>query len=96
MRMPALQTLLLFSKNIHTNETLTRIAFDEFLMLDLPYVGQGKVLLLKAIKLRNKWNKLLNSKLQGKHSLLVNLESTNVVFLQKVHAKRIIILNRMI
>lgn len=65
MRMPALHTLLLFSKNIQTNETLSRLSCDDFLMIDLPYVGQGKTLILKAIKLRKKWYKFLNAKLQG-------------------------------
>lgn len=65
LRMPALQTLLLFSKSIQTNETLSKIIFDEFLMMNLPNFGEGKLLLVKAVELRKRWTKLLNDKLEG-------------------------------
>ncbi|XP_023017700.2 probable ATP-dependent RNA helicase DHX34 [Leptinotarsa decemlineata] len=64
MRMPALQTLLLFGKTIATNRTLTQFVVDDFLLFDVPYIGQGKTLLLRAISLRNKWKNKLDTKLQ--------------------------------
>lgn len=41
MRMPALQTLLLLGKTVATNATLTKFVVDDFLLLDVPYFGQG-------------------------------------------------------
>lgn len=63
MRMPALQTLLLFSKTIGTNSTLTKMVFDDFLMVDLPFYGQGKAVLMRALALRTKWTKKLDERL---------------------------------
>ncbi|KAJ8939396.1 hypothetical protein NQ314_011142 [Rhamnusium bicolor] len=42
MRMPALQTLMLFGKTIATNASLTKFVFDDFLLVDIPYFGQAK------------------------------------------------------
>ncbi|XP_056636301.1 probable ATP-dependent RNA helicase DHX34 isoform X1 [Diorhabda sublineata] len=64
MRMPALQTLLLLGKTVATNETFTKFVVDDFLLLDAPYFGQGKAILLKAIALREKWKNKLESKLK--------------------------------
>lgn len=63
MRMPLVQTLLIFAKTIATNATLTKMCFDDFILVDLPYFGQGKTLLLKAITLRAIWKKKLEEKL---------------------------------
>ncbi|EFA04971.1 probable ATP-dependent RNA helicase DHX34 [Tribolium castaneum] len=64
MRMPAIQTLMLFSKTIASNKTLTKFVFDDFLLLDVPFYGQGKTLLMRALKLRHKWKHELESKLK--------------------------------
>ncbi|KAJ8981976.1 hypothetical protein NQ317_002150 [Molorchus minor] len=64
MRMPALQTLMLFAKTIATNGCMTKFAFDDFLMVDAPYFGQGKTLLSRALSLRKKWKGKLESKLK--------------------------------
>ncbi|KAJ8957873.1 hypothetical protein NQ318_001869 [Aromia moschata] len=64
MRMPALQTLMLFAKTIATNGGLTKFVFDDFLMIDVPYFGQGKTLLLRAISLRKRWKDKLEAKLK--------------------------------
>jgi HrpA-like RNA helicase len=63
MRAPALQTLMLFGKSIGSNSTLTKFVFDDFLLVDVPYYGQGKALLMRALKLRTKWKKELEDKL---------------------------------
>lgn len=65
MRMPALQTLLLFAKTITTNATLTKMAFDDFLMVDIPYFGQGKTILMRALNLRAKWKTKLEARLKN-------------------------------
>ncbi|XP_060533049.1 probable ATP-dependent RNA helicase DHX34 isoform X1 [Cylas formicarius] len=63
MRMPCLQTLLLFGKTIATNSTLTKFLVDDFLLVDAPYFGQGKSLLLRAVELRKKWKRRVECKL---------------------------------
>ncbi|KAL0125435.1 hypothetical protein PUN28_004512 [Cardiocondyla obscurior] len=65
LRMPAAQTLLLFAHEIDTNSTISIIACDSWLMLEFPVPDTGQVLLMKAVKLRNKWDFLLNQQLQG-------------------------------
>ncbi|XP_018342156.1 PREDICTED: probable ATP-dependent RNA helicase DHX34 isoform X2 [Trachymyrmex septentrionalis] len=65
LRMPAAQTLLLFAHEIDTNSTFSIIVCDLWLMLEFPAPDTGQILLMKAIKLRNKWDFLLNQQLQG-------------------------------
>ncbi|XP_018573100.1 probable ATP-dependent RNA helicase DHX34 [Anoplophora glabripennis] len=68
MRMPAVQTLMLFGKTVATNATLTKFVFDDFLMIDAPYFGQGKTLLQRAVSLRKKWKTKLEAKLRDPSS----------------------------
>ncbi|XP_011867722.1 PREDICTED: probable ATP-dependent RNA helicase DHX34 [Vollenhovia emeryi] len=68
LRMPAAQTLLLFAHEIDTNSTFSIIACDSWLMLEFPVADSGQILLMKATKLRNKWDFLLNQQLQGSDS----------------------------
>ncbi|XP_055915540.1 probable ATP-dependent RNA helicase DHX34 [Eupeodes corollae] len=63
IRMPAAQTMLLFSFSIDTNSSVTRIVCDSWLCLDFPIPETGRELLSRAIKLRTKWSKMLNEKL---------------------------------
>lgn len=63
IRLPAAQTLLLFSFAIDTNAGITQIACDGWLGLDLPMPGSGMELLRRAIELRRRWNRLLYDKL---------------------------------
>ncbi|KPJ03134.1 putative ATP-dependent RNA helicase DHX34 [Papilio xuthus] len=63
MRMPAAQTLLLLSHSIDTNCGFTRLVCDSWLLLEFPYPETGMNLLLKAIKLRRRWDALINRRL---------------------------------
>ncbi|XP_025264487.1 probable ATP-dependent RNA helicase DHX34 [Camponotus floridanus] len=65
LRMPAAQTLLLFAREIDTNNIFSLIACDSWLMLEFPVPDSGQTLLMRATKLRNKWDFLLNQQLQG-------------------------------
>ncbi|XP_076664507.1 putative ATP-dependent RNA helicase DHX34 isoform X2 [Andrena cerasifolii] len=65
LRMPAAQTLLLFAHEVDTNSTFSMIACDSWLALEFPMPDSGQTLLMKATKLRNKWDFLLNQQLQG-------------------------------
>ncbi|XP_050349879.1 probable ATP-dependent RNA helicase DHX34 [Nymphalis io] len=64
MRMPAAQTLLLLAHSIDTNFGFTRILCDSWLLLEFPYPETGLSLLLKAVKLRQRWDALINRRLQ--------------------------------
>uniref|UniRef100_A0A1B0BK13 ATP-dependent RNA helicase DHX34 n=1 Tax=Glossina palpalis gambiensis TaxID=67801 RepID=A0A1B0BK13_9MUSC len=62
-RMPAAQTLLLFSYSIDTNSSITRVVCDSWLCLEFPTPETGCELLRRAIKLRRLWNQSLMQKL---------------------------------
>ncbi|KAG6801736.1 ATP-dependent RNA helicase DHX34 [Apis mellifera caucasica] len=64
LRMPAAQTLLLFAREIDTNSTFSIIVCDSWLELKFPIPDTGQTLLMKATKLRHKWDFLLNQRLQ--------------------------------
>ncbi|CAH0399530.1 unnamed protein product [Chilo suppressalis] len=63
MRMPAAQTLLLLSHSIDTNLGFTRMVCDSWLLIEFPYPDTGLNLLLKATKLRQRWDALINRRL---------------------------------
>ncbi|XP_044731151.1 probable ATP-dependent RNA helicase DHX34 [Chrysoperla carnea] len=65
IRMPTAQTLFLFAQTIETNQTFTRIVCDSWLLLEFPFPESGQILLLKASKIRLKWNMLLNQRLKS-------------------------------
>lgn len=64
LRMPAAQTLLLFTREIDTNSTFSIMICDSWLELKFPIPDSGQILLMKATKLRHKWDFLLNQQLQ--------------------------------
>ncbi|XP_063238775.1 probable ATP-dependent RNA helicase DHX34 [Bacillus rossius redtenbacheri] len=64
MRMPAAQTLLLFAQSIDTNVDFSRLVCDSWLQLEFPVPEAAMTLLLKAARLRNKWEQLLKLRLQ--------------------------------
>lgn len=51
MRMPAIQTLVLFANTIVTNSTLTKFVFDDFLLIHVPLFGQGKFIISRLVHL---------------------------------------------
>ncbi|XP_063697523.1 probable ATP-dependent RNA helicase DHX34 [Culicoides brevitarsis] len=63
-RMPAAQTLLLFSHVIDANLTCSRVICDTWLLLEFPSPDSGLILLSKALKVRATWSKLLSEKLE--------------------------------
>ncbi|XP_017888997.1 probable ATP-dependent RNA helicase DHX34 [Ceratina calcarata] len=64
LRMPAAQTLLLFARQIDTNSIFSIIVCDSWLQLEFPVPDSGQILLMKATKLRHKWDFLLNQRLK--------------------------------
>ncbi|RDD43533.1 putative ATP-dependent RNA helicase DHX34 [Trichoplax sp. H2] len=60
IRLPALQTLLLFAKNIKTDRTCTRMIFDNWLEIGLyPDCRRCGKMLILLVQVRNMWNQLL-------------------------------------
>jgi hypothetical protein len=64
MRMPSIQTLLLFSQSIDTNGTFSRMVFDSWLELRFPDAEQPQDLMWKAARLRETWQELLRLRLE--------------------------------
>lgn len=64
-RMPAAQTLLLFAQHIDCNMTCSRVICDSWLCLDFPFPETGQTLVLRAAKLRQRWNRLVTMKLES-------------------------------
>lgn len=62
-RMPAAQTLLLFSQSIDTNGDFARLVCDNWIELHFVEPSAAQSLLLRACKLRYRWNELLSLRL---------------------------------
>ncbi|XP_033607605.1 probable ATP-dependent RNA helicase DHX34 isoform X2 [Cryptotermes secundus] len=74
MRMPAAQTLLLFSQSIDTNCDFSKLVCDSWLQLEFLLPDAAMLLLLKAALLRNKWEQLLNLRLEATSPSVNNKE----------------------
>lgn len=62
MRMPAAQTLLLFS-SVDTNADLSRIVCDGWIELHFADAAKAQALLYRACQLRHQWHHLLTLRL---------------------------------
>ncbi|XP_046484972.1 probable ATP-dependent RNA helicase DHX34 [Neodiprion pinetum] len=79
MRMPAAQTLLLFAHEIDTNYTFSILVCDSWLKLEFPMPDSGQTLLMKATKLRQKWDMLLTHRLEEASPLITSKKDTSQV-----------------
>ncbi|PSN45175.1 putative ATP-dependent RNA helicase DHX34 [Blattella germanica] len=77
MRMPAVQTLLLFSQTIDTNYDFSKLVCDSWLQMEFPLPDAAMLLLFKAATLRNKWERLLNLRLEGTTPSITNQEKSS-------------------
>ena len=68
-RMPAAQTLLLFSQSIDTNGDFARLVCDSWLELHFVDAAASQSLLLRACQLRHRWNELLMLRLDPNRPL---------------------------
>ena len=59
LRMPAAQTLLLFSQSVETNSNFSRMVCDGWLELQFVDSAAAQSLLYRACQLRFRWNELL-------------------------------------
>lgn len=81
MRMPAAQTLLLFSQDIHTNFNLSRLVCDSWLQLDFPLPLAAETLLIKVAHIQYLWEKLLQMRLEDKETYILERELTEEIIL---------------
>jgi len=65
MRVPALQTTLLFAQSIDTNSDCSRIVCDEWLEMTFENAEDGEAILSAAVRLRAAWQQLLHLKLKS-------------------------------
>ena len=65
MRVPALQTVTLFSNFIDTNSDCTRLICDGWLEIKFPDAEIAQDILSSVIMLRATWQNLLQLRLQG-------------------------------
>lgn len=59
MRVPALQTLMLFAQSLDTNADLTRFVVDGWLEISFPDNNTGQEVMFSAQRLRSTWVRLL-------------------------------------
>ncbi|CAD6227225.1 GSCOCG00006035001-RA-CDS [Cotesia congregata] len=64
LRMPAAQTLLLLAQEIDTNSIFSLIICDCWLLFEFPIPDSGQNLLIRATKIRQKWDYLLTKRLE--------------------------------
>ena len=65
MRVPALQTVMLFSPSLDTNSDCTRLVVDEWLELKFPSSETGQEVIAAVQTLRSMWTHLLELKLKA-------------------------------
>uniref|UniRef100_H2ZFU6 RNA helicase n=1 Tax=Ciona savignyi TaxID=51511 RepID=H2ZFU6_CIOSA len=65
MRVPALQTLFLFSQSLDTDSECKRVIVDEWIEIFIPDVLQSQSLLASCLQLRNAWNRLLKLRISA-------------------------------
>ncbi|CAH1796146.1 unnamed protein product [Owenia fusiformis] len=66
MRVPALQTLLLYASAIDTNTDCTRIVVDSWLELKFQETDEAEKIIASVIQLRHTWQQLLQARLEDK------------------------------
>ncbi|XP_022092525.1 probable ATP-dependent RNA helicase DHX34 [Acanthaster planci] len=89
MRVPALQTMLLYANCLDTNQACTRIVVDEWIELTIADVDTAEHVMSAVIQLRAAWLQLLEMRLQDT-KLSHPDESTSVSNLRVLHQERLL------
>jgi len=63
LRIPTVQTLMLFAHSIDTDSCFTRAVFDSWIEVEFVNPAATRLLLVTAIQLRDLWNELLSRRL---------------------------------
>lgn len=66
MRVPALQTLLLFGNTVDSNADCTRLVVDEWIEIGIPDAESAQKTVASVIHLRKTWDTLMRRKMEGK------------------------------
>ena len=98
IRMPALPTLLLFSKTIDSNLTFSRLVFDSWIEIRFPKEEEGQKALMKAIKLRSLWQEMLTVKLTEDDQNVETLLETKLAsgLLDFIHTEALFSIRRLL
>ena len=64
-QVPALQTILLFSRSLDTSSDCTRIIADEWIEVTIPDNAGSQNIIASTLQLRNAWEQLLRQRLEA-------------------------------
>ncbi|CAH0381764.1 unnamed protein product [Bemisia tabaci] len=67
LRIPAAHSLLLFSLELHTSNNFSKIVCDSWIQLKFPLPEAAEIFVLKAVKLRLRWEELLKLRLEKRN-----------------------------
>ncbi|XP_071946737.1 probable ATP-dependent RNA helicase DHX34 [Antedon mediterranea] len=82
LRVPALQTMLLYSHSIDTNTDYTRVVADDWIEFKFQTGDDAQYMISSVVQLRDSWQKLLNMRLNDTTGSSVDKEPVNVALLQ--------------
>ena len=84
MRVPALQTLLLFGSTVDSNADCTRLVVDDWIELGIPDAALAQQTVSSVIHLRTTWDMLLKRRIERNHEEDENIESLGRVLSSKL------------
>ena len=84
MRVPALQTLLLFGRTVDSNADCTRLVVDDWVELRIPDAEHAQKLVSSVIHLRTTWDMLLKRKIEGSREMEEDMEYLEYVLSTKL------------
>lgn len=84
MRVPALQTLLLFGRTVDSNADCTRLVVDDWVELGIPDSEHAQKLVSSVIHLRTTWDLLLKQKIDGSREKNEDIEYLEYILSTKL------------
>ena len=84
MRVPALQTLLLFGRTVDSNADCTRLVVDDWVELGIPDAELAQKLVSSVIHLRTTWDMLLKRKIEGSREAEEDMEYLEYILSTKL------------
>ena len=84
MRVPALQTLLLFGRTVDSNADCTRLVVDDWIELGIPDAELAQKLVSSVMHLRTTWDMLLKRKIEGSRETEEDMEYLEYILSTKL------------
>lgn len=84
MRVPALQTLLLFGRTVDSNADCTRLVVDDWLELGIPDAELAQKLVSSVVHLRTTWDMLLKRKIERSRETEEDMEYLEYILSTKL------------